>query len=331
MFNSPEHRGDDGHRAAAPPRDRRAARGRCCRTPARSCRSRSCMAIITAAVPKDVLLKIFSGVASGLRSPAAWTRSSTTCTPRSGCSPRRPWSALSCRCCVPPTSRAEAEAEPDGGGGPLRIGEVARAVGTTPRTIRYYEEIGLLGRRWRARGRQAPHLHRAGRRAPARRAAAKELLGVSLEELHELLEAEEARAALRDEWRQRRSRPGAPRARSSRRRAATSTASSSWSGAGERRSSSSKPSWPSAARACASCWPSRASPPSRPAAPRSSRHTVRAPRLRPSRNSINEPTSAMLARCTRRRRTSRRCRSCSTAAMRTPARTCCASTRRSGG
>ena len=29
-------------------------------------------------------------------------------------------------------------------GGELRIGEVARLTGTTPRTIRYYEEIGLL-------------------------------------------------------------------------------------------------------------------------------------------------------------------------------------------
>ena len=27
----------------------------------------------------------------------------------------------------------------------LRIGEVAELTGTTPRTIRYYEEIGLLG------------------------------------------------------------------------------------------------------------------------------------------------------------------------------------------
>ena len=26
----------------------------------------------------------------------------------------------------------------------LRIGEVAKRVGTTPRTIRYYEEIGIL-------------------------------------------------------------------------------------------------------------------------------------------------------------------------------------------
>ena len=33
---------------------------------------------------------------------------------------------------------------------PLRIGDVAELLGTTPRTIRYYEEIGLL------RGARAP-------------------------------------------------------------------------------------------------------------------------------------------------------------------------------
>ena len=37
----------------------------------------------------------------------------------------------------PPAPPPEAEI-------PLRIGDVARLVGTTPRTIRYYEEIGLL-------------------------------------------------------------------------------------------------------------------------------------------------------------------------------------------
>ncbi len=82
----------------------------------------------------------------------------------------------------------------------LRIGEVARLVGTTPRTIRYYEEIGLLPLEdGRAAGqhrvyseRDVAHLRDALR--------LKELLGVSLDELKELVEAEDARAALRDEW-----------------------------------------------------------------------------------------------------------------------------------
>jgi MerR family transcriptional regulator, repressor of the yfmOP operon len=83
----------------------------------------------------------------------------------------------------------------------LRIGEAAHLVGTTPRTIRYYEEIGLLG----GGGDRASGQHRVyGEREVERLRDAlrlKELLGVSLDELKALLEAEEARAALRDEWR----------------------------------------------------------------------------------------------------------------------------------
>jgi MerR family transcriptional regulator, repressor of the yfmOP operon len=82
----------------------------------------------------------------------------------------------------------------------LRIGEVARLVGTTPRTIRYYEEIGLLpAGEERESGRHRVY----GERDVERLREAlrlKELLGVSLDELRTLLEAEEARAALRDEW-----------------------------------------------------------------------------------------------------------------------------------
>jgi len=83
----------------------------------------------------------------------------------------------------------------------LRIGEVARRVGTTPRTIRYYEEIGLLpGEDDRESGRHRVYGERdVERLRDALRL--KELLGVSLDELKELLEAEEARAAIRDEWR----------------------------------------------------------------------------------------------------------------------------------
>jgi MerR family transcriptional regulator, repressor of the yfmOP operon len=82
----------------------------------------------------------------------------------------------------------------------LRIGEVARRVGTTPRTIRYYEEIGLLPS---AGDRQSGRHRLYGERDVERLRDAlrlKELLGVSLDELKELVEAEEARAALRDEW-----------------------------------------------------------------------------------------------------------------------------------
>jgi DNA-binding transcriptional MerR regulator len=86
-------------------------------------------------------------------------------------------------------------------GGGLRIGEVARLVDTTPRTIRYYEEIGLLpagADREAGRHRLYAPEHVERLREALRLKAA---LGVSLDELKELLEAEEARGALRDEWR----------------------------------------------------------------------------------------------------------------------------------
>ena len=83
----------------------------------------------------------------------------------------------------------------------LRIGELAELTGTTPRTIRYYEEIGLLGSA-RAHPGQAPLLHRGRRRAAARDRALRDLLGLSLEQLSQLLEAESARAHLRREYHQ---------------------------------------------------------------------------------------------------------------------------------
>jgi DNA-binding transcriptional MerR regulator len=83
----------------------------------------------------------------------------------------------------------------------LRIGQVAEVTGTTPRTIRYYEEIGLLPV---APGR-APGSHRLYERGDVERLQEllrlKELLGVSLDELRELVAAESARAELRREWR----------------------------------------------------------------------------------------------------------------------------------
>ena len=84
--------------------------------------------------------------------------------------------------------------------GELRIGEVAKLAGTTPRTIRYYEEIGLLP----AAGGREPGAHRSYAEADVERLAEvlrlKELLGLSLEELRELSDAEGARVARRREW-----------------------------------------------------------------------------------------------------------------------------------
>ena len=82
----------------------------------------------------------------------------------------------------------------------LRIGEVAQLTGTTPRTIRYYEELGLLAP---ATDRE-PGAHRVYDQADVERLQEvlrlKDLLGLSLEELGELIAAEDARAALRREW-----------------------------------------------------------------------------------------------------------------------------------
>ena len=81
----------------------------------------------------------------------------------------------------------------------LRIGDVATMTGTTPRTIRYYEEIGLLETGEREAGK-----HRTYTEGDVERLREllrlKQLLNVSLDELKVLADAETARAALRAEW-----------------------------------------------------------------------------------------------------------------------------------
>jgi DNA-binding transcriptional MerR regulator len=78
----------------------------------------------------------------------------------------------------------------------IRIGEAAERVGITPRTIRYYEEIGLLPDGDRRKG-----THRLYDEADVERleelTRLRDLLNLSLDELKELVEAEEARAVLR--------------------------------------------------------------------------------------------------------------------------------------
>ena len=83
----------------------------------------------------------------------------------------------------------------------LRIGDVARLAETTPRTIRYYEEIGLLP--------QPPGRNHGGHRLYSAQEVERlrevmrlrNLLGVSLEELKTLLAAEDARSAVRAQLR----------------------------------------------------------------------------------------------------------------------------------
>jgi MerR family transcriptional regulator, repressor of the yfmOP operon len=83
----------------------------------------------------------------------------------------------------------------------LRIGDVARMVGTTPRTIRYYEEVGLLsGPGTRPAGRHRLYsVSEVERLREVMRL--KDLLGLTLEELRTLLAAEEARAEVRAQLR----------------------------------------------------------------------------------------------------------------------------------
>jgi MerR family transcriptional regulator, repressor of the yfmOP operon len=82
----------------------------------------------------------------------------------------------------------------------FRIGELAERVGVTTRTIRYYEELGLLG----VAAARSKGAHRLYGEADSSRLQElirlRDLLGLTLEELVELAEAEEARAALRDQW-----------------------------------------------------------------------------------------------------------------------------------
>ena len=116
----------------------------------------------------------------------------------------------------------------------LRIGEVAERVGVTTRTIRYYEERGLLGRE----SQREKGAHRLYGEADVVRLQElirlRDLLGLSLEELVELAEA--GRRARRSAVSGPKARPTRSGRKSSRPRSRSSSASSSCSPRGRRRS-----------------------------------------------------------------------------------------------
>jgi MerR family transcriptional regulator, repressor of the yfmOP operon len=82
----------------------------------------------------------------------------------------------------------------------FRIGEVAERVGVTARTIRYYEELGLLGA-GAPRPKGSHRLYTEGDIARLEELIRlRDLLGLSLDELNALAETEQARACLRNQW-----------------------------------------------------------------------------------------------------------------------------------
>ena len=83
----------------------------------------------------------------------------------------------------------------------MRIGQVATRSGVTPRTIRYYEELGLLPASDREQGK-----HRTYAEADIERlkevTRLRDLLGLSLDELRSVVVAESVRADARRRFRE---------------------------------------------------------------------------------------------------------------------------------
>lgn len=79
-----------------------------------------------------------------------------------------------------------------------QIGEVAEMTGLTHRTLRYYEEIGLLGDRDHARGKHRVYTDEDIERIN-RIVRFKELMGHQLSEIKEIVDLDRERQSLREE------------------------------------------------------------------------------------------------------------------------------------
>jgi DNA-binding transcriptional MerR regulator len=81
----------------------------------------------------------------------------------------------------------------------LRIGEAAQLAGVSPRTLRYYQELGLMSPSGRTPG-GARRYNKADLERLCRIRELQELMGFNLEEIAAVLHAEDRLAGLRAEW-----------------------------------------------------------------------------------------------------------------------------------
>jgi MerR family transcriptional regulator, repressor of the yfmOP operon len=81
----------------------------------------------------------------------------------------------------------------------VRIGEIAELSGVTPRTIRYYEELGLLPRGDRAQGKHRIYTENDVERL-REVTRLRDLLGLSLDDLRSMITAEDVRAEVRQRF-----------------------------------------------------------------------------------------------------------------------------------
>jgi DNA-binding transcriptional MerR regulator len=81
----------------------------------------------------------------------------------------------------------------------LRIGEIAELSGVTPRTIRYYEELGLLPRGDRVQGKHRSYTENDVERL-REVTRLRDLLGLSLDDLRSMITAEDVRAEVRQRF-----------------------------------------------------------------------------------------------------------------------------------
>jgi DNA-binding transcriptional MerR regulator len=86
------------------------------------------------------------------------------------------------------------------GAGELRIGEAAARVGVSSRTLRYYEELGLLTPSGRTPGGARRYTNEDIARLEHIRVL-QELMGFNLEEILEVVRIEDRLASLSAEWR----------------------------------------------------------------------------------------------------------------------------------